>query len=61
MSTEILNNSSKIREKNTSSYRVDISKLKRKIILKQRKEKLKKNILLATVCVGLTTIGYLII
>ena len=58
MSTEILNNSSNVKNKSTS---VNIHELKRKIVLRQKKEKLQKNIVLAAIVVGVSTIGYLVI
>tara|TARA_Y100000590_G_C15380740_1_gene886217 strand:- start:611 stop:787 length:177 start_codon:yes stop_codon:yes gene_type:complete len=58
MSTEILNNSSNAKNKSTS---VNIHELKRKIVLRQKKEKLQKNIVLAAIVVGVSTIGYLVI
>ena len=57
MSTEMLNNTKKT---NRNTY-VDINELKRKAFNKEKKEKLQKNIILASVCVGITAIGYLII
>ena len=61
MSTEILNNSSKINNKNVSLNKVNIYELKRKIILKQKKEKLHKKIILATIFVGVSAISYLVV
>tara|TARA_Y100001970_G_C13815132_1_gene642008 strand:- start:97 stop:282 length:186 start_codon:yes stop_codon:yes gene_type:complete len=61
MSTEILNNSSKFKEKKTSINKINIGELKRKIILKQKREKLHQNILLATICVSLIAVGYLVL
>ena len=53
----MLNNTKKT---NRNTY-VDINELKRKAFNKEKKEKLHKNIILASVCVGITAIGYLII
>ena len=61
MSDEILNNFSEIKNKNTYTRKVDINVLKKKIILRKKKEKLHKNIVLASICVGVTAIGYLVI
>lgn len=61
MSTEILNNNLKTKEKKNHINKIDISELKRKIILQKKKEKFHKNIVLATICVGVTAIGYFVI